>query len=51
MKKIFCFICYVLLPTAAAFGMKIFLDKRKSSTSHGSARVYLRPVKWKLVIE
>lgn len=47
MKKIFCFICYVLLPAAAAFTVKFFLDKR----THGSARVYLKPVKWKLVIE
>lgn len=51
MKKVFYFICYVLLPAAAALGMKLYLDKRKTCRTHVPVRIYFKPVKWKLTIE
>lgn len=51
MRKTGFFICYALLPAAAAVTMKFFLDKKYIRTAHGPVRLCLRPVKWKLTIE
>ncbi|MDE6020181.1 MAG: hypothetical protein K2H01_04165 [Ruminococcus sp.] len=51
MKKAGFIVVYIVLPIAAAVGVKIFLDRRKCRTMSEPIGICLKPVKWKLSLE
>lgn len=52
MKKIFGFLFwYLILPAAAAFGLKVVLTKKKSCTLQEMPHLCIRPTRWQVTLE